>query len=185
MDMRRIVRVIGIGFVGFLVLLCAHGVLLLALAASFDILGSRISSLTWFLFIVIIPPLVTVAAALPALALGASKKLALTTGFIAFILAVFIFHAQREFWPFNPADTLASIAIVSVAVLVASFRPLDRRGVRIAVVLIAWAIFSALGVAVARSSQITAFSVVILAWVILPAVAVLCQSQLPKPPNTA
>jgi len=69
MDTRRMIRVIGISFVGFLTLLCAHVVLLLALAASFDIFGSRISPLSWFLFIVVIPPLVTVAAALPAIAL--------------------------------------------------------------------------------------------------------------------
>ena len=178
MDTRRMIRVIGISFVGFLTLLCAHAVLLLALAASFDIFGSRISPLSWFLFIVVIPPLVTVAAALPAIALGTSKKQSFIAGFIACILAIFIFQTQREFWPLNPTDTLASITAVGVPVLAASFRSLGRRRTRIAVVLAVWAIFSVLGVMAAGLSQIAAFIVILLAWVVLPGVAALFQSRL-------
>ncbi len=175
MDTQRMMRVIGAGFAGFLVLLCAHGVLLFALVASFDILSSRISPLSRFLFIVVIPPLITVAGALPAIALGESKIRSLVIGFIACIVAMIVFNlplqVSRGF--FDASDTLASIVAVGATAFAASFRPLDQRRMRIAVILVVWAIFSVLGVMAAGFSQIAAFIVVLLAWIALPAATAL------------
>ena len=67
MDTKKIMQAIGSGFAGFLILLFAEGVFLLALSVSFDLFGgSHISVLAWFLLIIMIPPLVTFASVLPA-----------------------------------------------------------------------------------------------------------------------
>lgn len=173
------IRVIGFGFAGFLVLLCAHGVLLFALAASFGIMSSRISPLSWFLFIVVIPPLLTIAGALPAIALGASKTRSLVIGFVACIAAMIIFNLpfQESRGFFDPSDALASIFMVGLPVLLASWRPLDALKISVATVLVPWLIFSALGVIVAIFSQNAAFLVVLLAWIVLPGVATLFQTR--------
>lgn len=71
MDTKKIMRAIGGGFAGFLLLLCTEGVLFLAFIASFKPFeNSPISPLSWFLIVVVVLPLIILASALPAIFLS-------------------------------------------------------------------------------------------------------------------
>jgi hypothetical protein len=180
MDTKRIMQAVGGGFVGFLVLLCAHGVLLYALMASISLFsGPRISPLSWSLFIFVIPPLATTAAAIPAIRLGAGKKFSLTVGFVAFILAaIIVTHPlEKSGGLFNMTSTLASIALIGVTMLAASFRSSGDRKMRVGILLGIWAIFLILGAVVANFSQIAGFFAALSAWIVLPGTVAILQSR--------
>lgn len=176
---------IGGGFAGFLILLFAQKVLLIPLLLSISpFFGKPCNSpLVLLLFFIVT---LTLASALPAIALGTSKKVGLLTGFVGCILAIAIIPLQYEFGLFNLADTIASLVLIGVPTLVASFHPLADRNKRIAVILSILIIFSILAIiitsfqVVADFFQSLAMFEVFLAWIVLPVTAAMLQKQTTK-----
>ncbi len=180
MDTKKVVQAIGGGFAGFLLLLCAEGVLFLALLASFSPLGgAHTSSLSWFLMIVVIPILIILASALPAIELGYSKKISLIAGFAACVLAVIIFTYpfQKSRGVFDMTETLASMTLIGIPMLVTAFYPHGNRQKPVVILLGVWTVFLILGAVVASFSQSGAGLTVLLAWLVLPSVAAILQPQ--------
>src|SRR5688500_15558288 len=115
MDTKKIMQAIGGGFAGFLILLCAEGVFLLALSASFELCRvSHISALTWFLLSIVIPPLVILASALPVMIISGDKKTSLISGIIAciFVMIIFIQPFEESRGVFDMTESLAFITAI-------------------------------------------------------------------------
>ncbi|MBC7876308.1 MAG: hypothetical protein H7Y59_03980 [Anaerolineales bacterium] len=181
MDTKKIIRAVGSGFAGFLVLLCAEGVFLLALSSSFDLFGgSHIPVLIWFLLTILIPPLVILASALPAIIISGDKKTSLISGIIAciFVVIIFIQPFEESRGVFDVTESLAFITAIGFSMLMSSFQPAKGRKKRMVIILVVWVVFSILGLVIASLSQIGGGLTVLLAWLVLPAIAAHLQSEI-------
>jgi hypothetical protein len=176
MDRRRILRAVGGGLAGFLVMLIpGHAVMVFAMSYSLRIFGGANPPLqpgTVIVGVGIVPLVLAAAAALPAIGLGQSVQRSLIAGYVAGLLAVLAFVVVSplypDYWLFSPDDAFASIIPVGAAVLIATV----RSPLRIGLVFAMWIVFSALALTITQSSQTVGFIVVLLAWLLIPLTAV-------------
>ncbi len=186
MNTHKLTRVIGSGFAGFLLILCATGILFFAFLTSLgNFLGfgpAHVTPFAWFLFIFVIPVLITFASALPVIALGADKKFSLVSGFVAFFFTV-ISEVVIQSLPYkllafiDYTYPLTLVIPVGVTTLSTYFFFFKRREWHIGILMGIWFVFSILGVVAAKFSHIAGFFVIMLDWITLPMAAAILQQR--------